>query len=362
MNTEMTYIQQIFFSIFVLSILVFFDILFKFKRPLILKFYFFLIIASIGMSSYFHSLDLFSNHYVFYIIIGKSLVAGSFLNIFSILYFPKFKLWVNGITILLVVLTVYSFIYSTNHNPNYVNTLKTQTLVVVRAEGLVLPFFVKIVRLVLISSFFFTFLYFLYSIITKYNFNNIYFVKIKNWTIAIFVLIINMLIMYIPIPLVQNNPIVGYYITIYLYIYIVLLILYRPSFLNKSSMKISFGTAFNKDFEFAVKDLQFINAFYTNHYFTDNTASLENFAKILNVGSNDLYKFVYYKYSMTFNDLVNKNRVEFFVEIIHDPKFLNFTIDALAKEAGFSSRQHLYKPFKKFHGGNPSDLVDATVV
>jgi len=33
----------------------------------------------------------------------------------------------------------------------------------------------------------------------------------------------------------------------------------------------------------------------------------------------------------------------------------------LAKEVGFSSRQHLYKPFKKFHGGNPSDIVDAVV-
>jgi AraC-like DNA-binding protein len=77
------------------------------------------------------------------------------------------------------------------------------------------------------------------------------------------------------------------------------------------------------------------------------------------VGSNDLYKFVYYKYNMTFNDLVNKHRVEYFIDIIHNPKFLNYTIDALAKEAGFSSRQHLYKPFKKFHGGNPSDLIDS---
>jgi len=41
------------------------------------------------------------------------------------------------------------------------------------------------------------------------------------------------------------------------------------------------------------------------------------------------------------------------------PENKNLTIDALSKEAGFSSRQQLYKPFKKFHGGNPSDLLDA---
>lgn len=138
-----------------------------------------------------------------------------------------------------------------------------------------------------------------------------------------------------------------------------MLIFYRPSFLNKSSMKISFGNNFTKESDFEVNEFEFINIFYTNFYFTDNEASLDSLAKKLNVSSNDLYKFIYYKYSMTFNDLLNKNRVDFFTDLINNPKYLNYTIDALAKEAGFSSRQHLYKPFKKFHGGNPSDLIEA---
>ncbi len=123
-------------------------------------------------------------------------------------------------------------------------------------------------------------------------------------------------------------------------------------------MKISLGDNFKRESEFAVNELDFINEFFTNVYFTNNEISLETMAKKMNVGTNDLYKFIYYKYSMTFNDLVNKNRVDYFIELINNPKYLNFTIDALAKEAGFSSRQHLYKPFKKFHGGNPSDLID----
>lgn len=360
MHPEIQYIEQIFFAVFVLSILTFFDVLIKFKRPLILKFHFLAIVFAIGLSSFIHSIDLFTNRYIYLIIFSKSVIASSFLNIFSILYFPKFKLWVTSISIFLVAFTIYSYYYSAINNPNYIYSLKAQTLVIVKSEQLTIPLFAKIIRVILIGSFFITFIYFLYSILNKYKLNNIYFNKIKYWTIGIFILIVNMLLLYIPFPFIYNNVYVGYYISIYLYLYIVLLIFYRPQFLNKSSMKISFGFAFNKDAEFVIKDLQFINAFYTNQYYTDNTASLENFAKLLNVGSNDLYKFVYYKYSMTFNDLVNKHRVDYFVDIIHDPKFLNFTIDALAKEAGFSSRQHLYKPFKKFHGGNPSDLVDAT--
>ena len=52
-----------------------------------------------------------------------------------------------------------------------------------------------------------------------------------------------------------------------------------------------------------------------------------------------------------------------------DGNFLSITsikgnkskIDALAREVGFSSRQHLNKPFKKFHGGNPSDLIESAI-
>ena len=352
-------LEKIFFSISFLSVLVFFDVLVKFKRPFILKYNFALITFCVGAASYIHSMDLFTNKYVFYIILSKAIVSSSFLNIFSILYFPNYRKWVLSISLILISFTVYSFFYNEMNNPDYVNSLKSQTLVVVRSENLQLPLALKTFRVLLILSFFVTFFTFLYKIINKFGMNNIYFDKIKTWTISIFVFIVLMLLMYLPIPYLRDNFYTGYFVSAFFYIYILFIILYRPAFLNKSSMKISLGDSFSKNADFIINDLDFITNFFTNFYFTNPDASLENFAKVLNVGSNDLYKFVYYKYNMTFNDLVNKHRVEYFIDIIHNPKFLNYTIDALAKEAGFSSRQHLYKPFKKFHGGNPSDLIDS---
>ena len=61
---------------------------------------------------------------------------------------------------------------------------------------------------------------------------------------------------------------------------------------------------------------------------------------------------------MSFEELINKTRVEYFVEIIKEPKVNNYTVEALAMEVGFSSRQRFYQPFKKYHGGNPSDLIN----
>ena len=351
--------EKIFFSIFTIAILVLFDILIKFKRPFLLKYNLALITFCIGSASYIHSLDLFTNKYVFYIILCKAIVSSSFLNIFSILYFPNYRKWVLSISLILISFTVYSYYYNEMYNPEYVNSLKSQTLVVVKSENLQLPWYLKVFRVLLILSFFFTFFTFLYKIINKFGMNNIYFDKIKSWTISIFILIILILLMYLPIPYIRDNFYTGYLASAIMYIYILYVILYRPSFLNKSSMKISLGDSFSKNADFIINDLDFITNFFTHFYFTNPDASLENFAKVLNVSSNDLYKFVYYKYNMTFNDLVNKHRVEYFIDIIHNPKFLNYTIDALAKEVGFSSRQHLYKPFKKFHGGNPSDLIDS---
>jgi hypothetical protein len=105
-------LEKLFFAIFLLSILVLFDLLFKFKRPFLLKYNLAIITISVGFASYMHSLDLYTNKYAFYIILCKAFVSSSFLNVFSILYFPNFRKWVTLITFSLISLTIYSFYYN----------------------------------------------------------------------------------------------------------------------------------------------------------------------------------------------------------------------------------------------------------
>lgn len=357
----MDLVKSLYFAVFFFSVIVFFDLLIKFKRPLLLKACFATLVISIGAASFVYSQNEHPIEFFFYIILMKAMVASAFLNIYSILYFPKSQPLVIALSVGLIGFTIFSLYYNFTYNPTYLSQLRGQTLVIVRDEGLQVPFIFKFIRFLLILSFFMTMIYFLYMMIAKFNLNNIYFAKIKKWSVFITVLSVSIIILYLPLPIFKNNDLIGHCISIYIYLYIILLVFYRPSFLNRSALRISLGESFNKETDFAISELDFINEFYTKLYFTNNEASIEHLAKILKIGSNDLYKFVYYKYSMTFNDLVNKNRVDYFIDIIHNPKYLNYTIDALAKEVGFSSRQHLYKPFKKFHGGNPSDIVDAVV-
>ena len=131
--------------------------------------------------------------------------------------------------------------------------------------------------------------------------------------------------------------------------------------MNTSAKKIAFGHKFNLEQEAKIDEIDFLRIFQDQHYFTNKDASLEGLANQLKVSTQNLSQFINKTYNVSFGDLVNKNRVDYFFEIVHNPDYQNFTIDALAKEVGFSSRQHLNKPFKKFHGGNPSELIDAAI-
>jgi AraC-like DNA-binding protein len=148
-------------------------------------------------------------------------------------------------------------------------------------------------------------------------------------------------------------------ITIVFSIGTLLIVLYRPNFINKNGFKISFGFLFNKnDFNSVIKEVDFNFHFYTNFYYKTKSADIAEFAKIMGVSKEILFNYIYFTYAISFEELVNKARVEYFVEIIKAPEFKNYTVEALAMEVGFSSRQRFYQPFKKYHGGNPSDIID----
>jgi AraC-like DNA-binding protein len=148
-------------------------------------------------------------------------------------------------------------------------------------------------------------------------------------------------------------------ITIIFGLALLLIILYRPNFINKNGSKISLGFLFNRiDFSSEIKEVDFNFHFFTNFYYKNKTANIDEFSNILGVSKDILFKYIYFNYSMSFEELLNKSRVDYFVEIIKDPNFKNYTVEALAMEVGFTSRQRFYQPFKKYHGGNPSDLID----
>jgi AraC-like DNA-binding protein len=101
----------------------------------------------------------------------------------------------------------------------------------------------------------------------------------------------------------------------------------------------------------------FDKIFYEGYYYLNKDASMDQLAKQLNIPFETFHNFFYINFDNSFVEIVNKARVAYFLKIIKDEKYKEFTIDAIAQEAGFSSRHHLYPPFKKYHGGTPSEYM-----
>jgi len=202
-------------------------------------------------------------------------------------------------------------------------------------------------------------LFFIYQILFRFSFKNIYFKRIKKWTFFFFIVILTQLILFPLIIIFKPSNDTKIFFSIILSLSVLLIILYRPSFINKNGSKISFGHLFERiDFSADIKEVDFNFQFFTNLYFKNKAAEIADFANIIGVSKEIMFNYIYFTYSMSFDELINKTRVEYFVEIIKEPKYKNYTIEALAMEVGFNSRQRFYKPFKKYHGGNPSDLID----
>ncbi len=351
--------SNLYFSIAFIAFIVFIDLLVKFKNAPDLKFYFLLLTFSIGMVGLINA--LYAIDYVFFVSIFKSLFVFSTLNILATLYFPKHKYWTFGFSFLVLGFSVLFMLV----NNKFISSNPILAIFLVQSVDSHLNIEMNpaltLMRFLIITIVTLHVLFFWYVVYNKSNLNNIYFAKIKHWTSYIVVLMVFMLIANIAITFSDNRPFWVNCITIFVLFSVLLFVLKRPVFINKSAKKLALGHKFNQEVDIKIDEIHFNLYFKEQRYYTKNEASLEDFAGVLKVKPSILSQFVLDKYDLSFNDLINKYRVNYFFEIVQDAAYQNYTIDALAKLAGFNSRQHLNKPFKKFHGGNPSDLLTTSI-
>ena len=351
--------SNLYFSIAFVAFIVFADLLVKFKNAPDLKFYFLLLTFSIGMVGLINA--LFAIDYVFYVSIFKSLFVFSTLNILTTLYFPKYKYRTLGFSLFILAFSVLFMLL----NNKFISSNPILDVFLVQSVDSHLNMELKpvltLIRFFIISILTFHVLYFWYVVYNKSNLNNIYFAKIRQWTWYIVVLMVFMLIANIAIAFSDNRPFWINCLTVFMLFSVLLFVLKRPAFIDKSAKKVALGHKFNQEVDVDIDEIQFDVYFNEQRYYTKNEASLEDFSGVLKVKPSLLSQFVQDKYDLSFNDLINKFRVNYFFEIVQDEVYQNYTIDALAKLAGFNSRQHLNKPFKKFHGGNPSDLLTTSI-
>jgi len=195
------------------------------------------------------------------------------------------------------------------------------------------------------------------SIMRKYDESNMYFMKLRNWSITLFWTSAFLVFLNILKEFGGKFNLIGEVGVLMGHYAIMMLILFRPRFMNRTKLNISLNESFTRKESLDISDDEFHNVFFTNVYYLQKNASPEDLCKKLNVTSKQLSTYLFVKYNMNYTDLMNRFRIEYFIDLLNSGKYTNYTIDSLAVMSGFNSRHHLYLSFKKFHGGTPSEYM-----
>ena len=208
------------------------------------------------------------------------------------------------------------------------------------------------------------FIFMIYNVVKifkKIDPENIYQVKIRNWAfyllgLTIFIVLMsvsNLLFLKFKVSSVQIDARILYVVV---YIILLLFILFRPKFIDESDFSYSLKRLTPTKMGINVLDFEFL--FYSNHYFLQSNASLDDFALKLNHSKTEVLAFLKSQTNDSFIELLNRNRIKYFKELLKSNKQESFTIEALSEMAGFNTRQSMYNAFKKLEGRSPSDYIN----
>lgn len=145
----------------------------------------------------------------------------------------------------------------------------------------------------------------------------------------------------------------SYYLILTLLIFGVGYFLFKnPDFLLQIKKKY-FGSNLNR------KDMLRIQSkiekiFKEDQVFLDGNFNISGLSKQLNEKQHHVSQTFSEFISESFNDYVNRHRIEIAKQYLHDSNYSNFKIEAIAFESGFNNKVTFYKAFTKFTDQTPS--------
>ncbi len=99
------------------------------------------------------------------------------------------------------------------------------------------------------------------------------------------------------------------------------------------------------------------NLFLQQTPFLQIDYSLEQLVKDTSIPRYILSSFINREYGMGFREFLNRYRMNFFIDNLNNPQWKNLTLEAIAEQCGFQSRNTFTKNFKEFTGQTPSEYI-----
>ena len=325
------------------------EVLIRFHRPVFLKYLLFALVFIGGLRSLGFAFIGYGNFNRLLHELPSSILVTCLLAFYAYLYEQKIKRLILGVAFTVSLVQIGFALYFT-----FVLNLPVDKSTF-EIYGFNLPLF--ILRTTMMGLILFTISRLFLSIVRKYDESNMYFMKLRNWSITLFWTFTALICLNVLKEFGGNYNLIGEVGILIGHFAVMLLILFRPRFMNRTKLNISLNESFTRKESLDISDDEFHNVFFTQVYYLQKNASPEDLCKKLNVTSKQLSTYLYVKYNMNYTDLMNRFRIEYFIDLLNSGKYTNYTIDSLAVMSGFNSRHHLYLSFKKFHGGTPSEYM-----
>jgi len=100
-----------------------------------------------------------------------------------------------------------------------------------------------------------------------------------------------------------------------------------------------------------------VNKMKTDKPFIDNQLTLTKLCEITSISSRHLSYVIKKKLNQNFHDFINQYRVEEVIKLFKDSRYENYSILAIALEAGFNSKSTFNSVFKKSTNMTPSQYL-----
>lgn len=109
----------------------------------------------------------------------------------------------------------------------------------------------------------------------------------------------------------------------------------------------------NEDYKDEMEKI--VHFFETEKPFLNKELNINQVSVALDIPSRELSFIINNHFGQRFNDFLNKHRIEYITKKINKEYLSNFTIEAIASEAGFASKSTFNLAFKKHHQCTPSE-------
>lgn len=315
----------------------------------LLKYYMLSVIILLTISSGLDYLDLTNHPNPYYKPITRFFGTLVFVNIFCIIVLkkiPKSVYIIEGFLLVFFLITIFNGF----EFPRLINNQLHQQYYTYQV------IFFSLSSLFFLSLIIYTFI----KLVSNTSNKNLYDINIRNWTIglyfAIFLLLLTLLLVYV---LYLNGIKTGYddsIIILFIFrFYILFFILFRPKFLDDDKYARSFNQLIARNKGVTFNNFEFL--FYSNNYYLNPEANLDDLALKLNATKNEVVEFLKNEIDENFIELLNKNRVEYLKELLKAKKYESFTIEALSEMSGFNNRRSMYNSFNKYVGVTPTEFI-----